>query len=132
MFNWEFAFCCYGLVSLVWTILWLLFSKDFSERDLKLYPYGVCYPDKLEFEQQNTTRDPSWKKLLLNRQFLVASFGHFCYGILANVVIVVLPRYIAQVHGLGLLVNGLITSLPFFAQICSSITVCVSVGKNSK
>lgn len=143
MYSWEYTYCIYGLVSIVWTIFWILCNRDVAETEVQTFPYGVCKPNITPDDETSLLKNSSsdanllevsesgipWARLLKSQHFWVATYGHLCYGILANVMIVALPKYIYQVHGLTTSVNGFITSLPFLSQIITSILACIVVGK---
>lgn len=70
-----------------------------------------------------TERPPiPWKKLLLNKPLaatIVAQIGHD-WGY--YVMITCLPKFMADVLGVSIRSNGIMTSLPFIAMFISSIS----------
>jgi len=140
VYSWEHTFYFYGLISIAWTILWHVCNRDISNEDIDRFPYGICEKkDECDEEKLLMAAHPPdpgdlaetkipWGRLLKSRHFWVATYGHLCYGILANVMIVALPKYIYQVHGFATNVNGFISSLPFLSQITTSIFACIAVG----
>lgn len=151
LFNWEITFSIFGIISILWTVLWILCNRNVTELEIENYPSPIWLNAKGEefFDDENdplikpTNIGPSlcpqnceqnsnklhWVDLLTSRNFWLATYGHLSYGILANLIITGLPRYLYHVHGLTIDTNGFLSSLPFLFQIITSIFASVILDR---
>lgn len=74
-----------------------------------------------EIPMKNDKPPIPWKKMLLNVPLIAAILGQIGHDWGYFVMITCLPKFMADVLGLSIRSNGIMTSLPFIAMFISSI-----------
>ncbi|XP_030245781.1 putative inorganic phosphate cotransporter [Drosophila navojoa] len=119
--NWPICLYVFGSLTILWVILFVIICYSSPS----LHPW-IRTKEKIYLEEQipmKAERPPiPWKKLLFNKPLaatIVAQIGHD-WGY--YVMITCLPKFMADVLGVTIRSNGIMTSLPFVAMFISSIS----------
>lgn len=117
LYDWRMSFIALGVISLVWTVIWMLYYRDTpmehkSMSDGELAEIGVS-AEKVA-KKGNTIITP-WKSLI-SRMWIV-TFVDFCYGWSLWVFLTWLPSYLADARGFQLKQMALFAMLPLLAGV---------------
>ena len=126
-YGWYFTFCLFGFISVIWTAFWLLFH------DLSLVDHLSRPSEEVELlrNESEEHRHPHLSRAAVYwkcRTFWIACVLHLCSGLLANVILVCVPKFFFQVFGFSLVANGILSATPFCAQLPASLIVLFILG----
>ncbi|WHZ10548.1 MAG: putative MFS-type transporter [Burkholderiaceae bacterium] len=115
LYGWRESFIALGVVSLLWTALYLWFFRNtpnehkwMTPRELKEIGAGAAR------KQKHRGKTP-WAELL--RKMWLVTFVDFCYGWSLWVFLTWLPSYLKDARGFDLKQLALFTALPLLAGV---------------
>lgn len=122
--GWEYVFYIQGGLSLIWCILWLLFVSD-SPSSHKLASsaekeYIVMSQPKSSVKAGKKLSVP-WSKIFTSVPFLTLAVSHFCNNFGWYMLLVELPLFARSGLGVGMTMNTIMSSVPFFANWIFSV-----------
>jgi sugar phosphate permease len=114
--SWRDAFILLGIVSLLWTMLYLCVFTNSPEQNRRITPEETAEIGYRagDCARAKNTKTP-WRKLI-HRMWLV-TFVDFCYGWLLWVYLTWLPSYLKESRGFDLKHLALFTALPLLAGV---------------
>jgi len=114
--GWRYAFVSFGLLGVVWALLWFLYYRDTPDE------HGAVNAAELELIHNalggpKTHRSGAvpWRQILSSRTLLRLSGMYFFYGYCIQVYLVWFPTYLYEHRGMSLKQMGLYASLPLLA-----------------
>jgi len=140
LFGWEWVFYLQGGLALLWCLLWVLLVADSPDKHRFISNEEAEYIAASQPKQEN--RDISkppvpWTKILSSVPFLTLAVCHFCNNFGWYMLLVELPLFARSGLGVGIAINTIMSSVPFFANWVWSIAysktldTLVSQGKLS-
>ena len=114
-YGWPWAFYLFGLVGVVWAVVWYFKATSYPEE----YP-GIS-PGELELlgaSSGNPRKAPDipWKKLLSHKAVLVVFINHFCTNWALYLMLAWLPSYFRDVQSLSVTSAGLYSAAPWLTM----------------
>ncbi|MBI4454984.1 MAG: MFS transporter [Acidobacteria bacterium] len=114
--GWRASFVVLGLVSLVWTFLWLLMFRNSPTEHKWVEPIELAEIGIQPSEMKEAAREKIPWNLMIRRMWLV-TFVDFCYGWSLWVFLTWLPSYLSEARGFKLNQMALMTMLPLMAGV---------------
>ncbi|VVE41232.1 MFS transporter [Pandoraea aquatica] len=115
-FGWREAFIVLGVVSLIWTALYMKVFTNTPEQHRRVTPEEAAEigyrPGDCERAKRAST---PWRKLI--RRMWLVTFVDFCYGWLLWVYLTWMPSYLRESQGFDLKQLALFTALPLLAGV---------------
>ena len=118
LYGWRQSFIILGVVSLVWTVLYVWYFRDtpilhkgVTEKELAEIAIDTR---KMRFSPSVTKKTP-WREMI-SKMWLV-TFVDFCYGWSLWVFLTWLPSYLKDARGFDLKQLALFTALPLMAGV---------------
>lgn len=115
-FGWREAFIVLGVVSLIWTALYMKTFTNTPEQHRRVTPEEAAEigyrPGDCERAKRAST---PWRKLI--RRMWLVTFVDFCYGWLLWVYLTWMPSYLRESQGFDLKQLALFTALPLLAGV---------------
>ncbi|VVE68407.1 MFS transporter [Pandoraea anapnoica] len=115
-FGWREAFIVLGVVSLIWTALYMRVFTNTPEQHRRVTPEEAAEigyrPGDCERAKRAST---PWRKLI--RRMWLVTFVDFCYGWLLWVYLTWMPSYLRESQGFDLKQLALFTALPLLAGV---------------
>ncbi|UVA80650.1 MFS transporter [Pandoraea commovens] len=115
-FGWREAFIVLGVVSLIWTVLYMKVFTNTPEQHRRVTPEEAAEigyrPGDCERAKRAST---PWRKLI--RRMWLVTFVDFCYGWLLWVYLTWMPSYLRESQGFDLKQLALFTALPLLAGV---------------
>jgi len=114
-FGWPYVFYIFGLVGLVWTVVWY-FKCTVSPGD---YP-GITDAElellaDLSVSEKDSVDIP-WKRILSHKAILVIFVNHFCTNWGLYLLLAWLPSYFKDVQGLSITNAGIYSAAPWLTM----------------
>ncbi|KAI9297161.1 MFS general substrate transporter [Neoconidiobolus thromboides FSU 785] len=121
--NWKWIFYCFGIMSLVWTLIWFYFGKS--------QPESRIYEDyqSLESNEETVTINKSvfhlfyqdiisapWIKIFTSKEVWAILTNQFCSSWSFYILINWLPTYFQQTFQKEITELGVYSALPYAAQ----------------
>jgi len=117
-FGWRAAFYGYGLLGVVWSIVWYTYYRNAPEEHA-----GVNQPEReLIGGGRKRSNDVPWRKILAHGNLWILAVMYFCYNFNLNVYQDWFPTYLHDARGMTLAKMGLYASLPLLAGTLGDIS----------
>lgn len=97
--GWRWTFALFGLVGILWCVLWLLGYQDNAHAK----------------DPARTTVPVPWRLILTNSTMLALFWAYFASGFGFQFFVTWLPTFLMKEHGLSLRQSGLYAALPLLA-----------------
>jgi len=126
--GWPSAFYVFGTLSCIWFVFWCFFgfnSPDEHPRistDERLFLHRQIVPSKVK-------RVTPWKKIAKCTPLYGIAIMHICNNYIYYTLLTSLPTYFSTILKFDLHQNGLISALPYFAQLIFTLIVGRIVDK---
>ena len=110
-FGWRAAFLAFGLLGVIWSVLWFAYYRDTPEEHA-----GVNQAERdLIGAGRKRSGEIPWRKILSHSNLWILAVMYFCYNFNLNVYNDWFPTYLHDSRGMTLAKMGLYASLPLFA-----------------
>jgi sugar phosphate permease len=116
LYGWRESFIALGVVSLVWTALyvWLFRNTPVEHKWVKPAELAEIGVDARKLKKTSRGKTP-WKEMI--RKMWLVTFVDFCYGWSLWVFLTWLPSYLKDARGFDLKQLALFTALPLLAGV---------------
>nr|CAH7740044.1 unnamed protein product [Callosobruchus chinensis] len=115
--SWEAVFYIEGGVSLIWLILWAIFTADTPQSQTFISEEERDYIVKsLNQGKDNEKLQMPWKAVLTSPAFLAILIAHTCSNWGWYMVLIELPLYMKSVLNYKISENAVLTALPFLCM----------------
>ncbi|EDV24988.1 expressed hypothetical protein [Trichoplax adhaerens] len=119
--SWSSVFYFYGVIGIVWYIVWFAIIYD------QPCNHPTITPKELEYLRKTTPlgggsvspKSPPWKSILASPPFWAILVAHFCENWGFYTFLTTLPTYFSRVIGMDIEKTGFLSALPY---LCLSIT----------
>lgn len=115
-FGWESIFYAFGIATIFWYVLWVIFVRRGPEND----PFMTETERSFIIESlkgQNSNIKVPWVGLFTSLPVYTIAFTHFCFNWGYYTLLTELPRYMESVLGFELAVGGFLSAFPFLLQM---------------
>ncbi len=113
--GWRESFVVLGVVSLAWTVLYLLVFRDTPEQHPRVTPEELAEINKDRVVKVKTKSPTPWGRLI--KGMWKVTFVDFCYGWSLWVYLTWLPSYLKDARGFDLKQMAIFTALPLLAGV---------------
>lgn len=117
-YGWRIPFLCFGLVGVVWALVWFLWYRDTPQEHRQANEAErELIKDSLGANRRAPSAAVPWRTILSSRVTLMLSLMYFCYGWVQAIYLSWLPTYLREFRGYDFDMKklGLYASLPLFA-----------------
>lgn len=113
-FGWPMPFYVFGFAGLIWMVLWFWQVHNDPQSDLRV---GVAERGLLQsFRATGKTESVPWRQLLLSPSVLAIVISQFCGAWTLYVLLLWLPSYFRDVHGVSMANAGLLSAGPWLVM----------------
>ncbi|XP_017054274.1 putative inorganic phosphate cotransporter [Drosophila ficusphila] len=121
--GWPSAFYVPGYLGIVWCLLFMRYGAN-SPSESSLISLAEQKHIQLALEQNKEVRGESppvpWLKILTSRPFVVLAFCKMSQACSFYTLMQQIPRYIHGIFNYNILINSLLSALPFVVMLMSS------------
>jgi ACS family sodium-dependent inorganic phosphate cotransporter len=114
-FDWPSAFYVFGVIGLVWCVVWFAFARDRPDLDPHLSPHERALLAR-EAEPARTEQDGSWRVLLRYRATWALFMAHFANTWTLYVLLSWLPSYLREVQHMSIGAAGIWSAGPWMSM----------------
>lgn len=114
-FDWPSAFYLFGVVGLVWCVVWFAVARDRPDLDPHLTPAERALLAR-EAEPARTEQDRSWRALLRHAPVWALFAAHFANTWTLYVLLSWLPSYLREVQHMSIGAAGIWSAGPWMAM----------------
>ena len=124
-YGWRSCFWFSAAVGIVAALVWYVIARDSPEEHPLVSSGELKLIQSTRFVRNESSAQhlPSWRESLLNRNVVALTLSYFAFGYVAWIFFSWFFIYLAQVRGLNLKANALLSMIPFIAM-----TVCCLAG----
>jgi ACS family sodium-dependent inorganic phosphate cotransporter len=114
-FEWPSAFYVFGVIGLVWCVVWFAFARDRPDLDPHLSPHERELLAR-EAEPARTGQDGSWRELLKYPAAWALFVAHFANTWTLYVLLSWLPSYLREVQHMSIGAAGIWSAGPWMSM----------------
>lgn len=114
-FDWPSAFYSFGVVGLVWCVVWFAIARDRPDLDPRVTPAERELLAR-EAEPAPTEKDGSWRALLRHRAAWALFAAHFANTWTLYVLLSWLPSYLREVQHMSIGAAGIWSAGPWMSM----------------
>lgn len=118
-FGWESIFYFFGIIAVVWSIVWFIIVRNTPQQDFwisKSERHFIVNSLKNQSGQQNVIKTP-WKSILSSKPLYAIACAHFAYNWGYYTLLTQLPLYMRKVLNFDLAKSGYTSAAPYVAQL---------------
>lgn len=115
-FGWESVFYVFGIATVLWYFLWLIFVRSGPENDRLMTESERNFIIE-SLKGQNSNIKVPWRSLFTSIPVYTIAFTHFCFNWGYYTLLTELPRYMELVLGFEIQVGGYLSAIPFLLQM---------------
>ncbi len=116
-YGWRAAFLAFGLVGVVWSILWYSYYRNTPEEHAGV---NQAERDLIGSGRKRSSEIP-WRKIHSHGNLWVLAVMYYCYNFNLNVYQDWFPTYLHDSRGMTLAKMGFYASLPLFAGVLGDL-----------
>ncbi|CAL8390908.1 unnamed protein product [Arctogadus glacialis] len=115
--DWTWIFYVFGMVGLVWFVLWSLLVFNSPDRHPRISDRERTYIcSSLENEVSRELGPVPWGSILTCRPLWAIVVAHFSYNWTFYTLLTLLPTYMKNVLGFSIQQNGVLSALPYLGS----------------
>ncbi|CAG9768368.1 unnamed protein product [Ceutorhynchus assimilis] len=116
-FGWPSIFYVFGIIGLIWYVLWTMIVADSPESDKKISKNELDYIlSSLESSKSDGTLSIPWKKILMSAPVWAIVISHFSENWGFYTLLTQLPKYLKDIHDYDLGKSGFLSGLPYLVM----------------
>lgn len=115
-YGWESVFYVFGIATVAWYFLWLIFVRSGPENDRLMTESERNFIIESLKGQSSNMKVP-WRALFTSIPVYTIAFTHFCFNWGYYTLLTELPRYMELVLGFEIQVGGYLSAIPFLMQM---------------
>lgn len=112
--NWTYVFYLFGLVGIVWFILWMWIVSDTPETHKTISHYEKEYIVSSLKNQLSSQKVVPWVSILKSLPLWAIVVAHFSYNWTFYTLLTLLPTYMKEILRFNVQENGFLSALPYF------------------
>ncbi|XP_048209644.1 sialin [Perognathus longimembris pacificus] len=112
--NWTYVFYFFGLVGIVWFILWIWLVSDTPETHKTISPSEKEYILASLKTQLSCQKSVPWMSILKSLPLWAIVVAHFSYNWTFYTLLTLLPTYMKDILRFNVQENGVLSALPYF------------------
>uniref|UniRef100_A0A3P9H8S6 Sialin n=1 Tax=Oryzias latipes TaxID=8090 RepID=A0A3P9H8S6_ORYLA len=112
--GWTYVFYIFGIIGLVWFVLWAFFVFDSPNTHPRISERERLYiTNSLKNELSPSAGFIPWRAILTSRPLLAIVVAHFSYNWTFYTLLTLLPTYMNDILGFSIQQNGMLSALPY-------------------
>ncbi|XP_061084829.1 sialin-like [Conger conger] len=112
--NWTYVFYVFGLVGVLWFILWTALVSNTPDTHKRISEAERLYITRSLKEELSPSVDSiPWSSIFCSLPLWAIIVAHFSYNWTFYTLLTLLPTYMNNVLGFGIQQNGLLSALPY-------------------
>ncbi|XP_061283195.1 sialin isoform X4 [Bos javanicus] len=111
--NWTYVFYFFGLVGIIWFILWICLVSDTPETHKTITPYEKEYILSSLKNQLSSQKSVPWIPMLKSLPLWAIVVAHFSYNWTFYTLLTLLPTYMKEVLRFNIQENGFLSAVPY-------------------
>ncbi|NP_001263381.1 sialin isoform b [Mus musculus] len=112
--NWTYVFYLFGIVGIVWFILWMWIVSDTPETHKTISHYEKEYIVSSLKNQLSSQKVVPWGSILKSLPLWAIVVAHFSYNWSFYTLLTLLPTYMKEILRFNVQENGFLSALPYF------------------
>ncbi|XP_030171710.1 sialin isoform X1 [Lynx canadensis] len=112
--NWTYVFYLFGIVGIIWFILWILLVSDKPETHKAISRHEKEYILSSLKNQLSSQKSVPWVPMLKSLPLWAIVVAHFSYNWTFYTLLTLLPTYMKEILRFNVQENGLLSALPYF------------------
>ncbi|XP_003121458.2 sialin [Phacochoerus africanus] len=112
--NWTYVFYLFGLVGIIWFILWTWLVSDTPDTHRTISPYEKEYILSSLRNQLSSQKSVPWIPMLKSLPLWAIVVAHFSYNWTFYTLLTLLPTYMKEVLRFNIQENGFLSAVPYF------------------
>ncbi|XP_058507328.1 sialin [Solea solea] len=121
-FGWTYVFYVFGIVGMVWFVLWIFLVFDSPNTHPRISEQERLYiTSSLKNQLSPSTDCIPWRAIITSRPLWAIVVAHFSYNWTFYTLLTLLPTYMNDVLGFSIQQNGLLSALPYLG--CAVLAV---------
>ncbi|KAJ8284991.1 hypothetical protein COCON_G00038410 [Conger conger] len=112
--DWTYVFYIFGVVGLVWFVLWTFLVSSTPETHKRISEAEKQYiTSSLKSELSPTTSHIPWASIFSSSAVWAIVVAHFSYNWTFYTLLTLLPTYMNKILGFSIKENGMLSALPY-------------------
>ncbi|XP_073645454.1 sialin isoform X4 [Tursiops truncatus] len=111
--NWTYVFYLFGIVGIIWFILWIWLVSDTPETHKTISPYEKEYILSSLRNQLSSQKSVPWVPMLKSLALWAIVVAHFSYNWTFYTLLTLLPTYMKEVLRFNIQENGFLSAVPY-------------------
>ncbi|GAB1294473.1 Sialin [Apodemus speciosus] len=112
--NWTYVFYFFGIVGIVWFILWMLIVSDTPETHRTISHHEKEYIVSSLKNQLSSQKVVPWVSILKSLPLWAIVVAHFSFNWTFYTLLTLLPTYMKEILRFNVQENGFLSALPYF------------------
>ncbi|XP_041535494.1 sialin isoform X2 [Microtus oregoni] len=112
--NWTYVFYLFGVIGIVWFILWMWLVSDTPETHKTISHYEKEYIVSSLKNQLSSQKAVPWASILKSLPLWAIVVAHFSYNWTFYTLLTLLPTYMKEILRFNVQENGILSALPYF------------------
>jgi ACS family sodium-dependent inorganic phosphate cotransporter-like MFS transporter 5 len=112
--NWTYIFYFFGIIGILWFILWIWLVSDTPETHKTISHYEKQYILSSLKNQLSSQKSVPWKSILKSLPLWAIVVAHFSYNWTFYTLLTLLPTYMKDILRFNVQENGFLSALPYF------------------
>ncbi|XP_017908354.1 PREDICTED: sialin isoform X2 [Capra hircus] len=111
--NWTYVFYFFGIVGIIWFILWICLVSDTPETHKTITPHEKEYILSSLKNQLSSQKSVPWIPMLKSLPLWAIVVAHFSYNWTFYTLLTLLPTYMKEVLRFNIQENGFLSAVPY-------------------
>uniref|UniRef100_A0A673T8G0 Sialin n=2 Tax=Suricata suricatta TaxID=37032 RepID=A0A673T8G0_SURSU len=112
--NWTYVFYLFGIVGIIWFMLWMVLVSDKPETHKTISRHEKEYILSSLKNQLSSQKSVPWIPMLKSLPLWAIVVAHFSYNWTFYTLLTLLPTYMKEILRFNVQENGLLSALPYF------------------
>ncbi|XP_023373046.1 sialin [Otolemur garnettii] len=114
--NWTYVFYFFGVLGILWFILWMWFVSDTPETNKRISQAEKEYIASTLKNQLSSQKSVPWVPIFKSLPLWAIVVAHFSYNWTYYTLLTLLPTYMKDILRFDVQENGLLSALPYFGN----------------
>ncbi|KAK1338249.1 hypothetical protein QTO34_001364 [Cnephaeus nilssonii] len=112
--NWTYVFYFFGIVGIIWFVLWIWLVSNTPETHTTISHQEKEYIISSLKNQLSSQKSVPWKSMLKSLPLWAIVVAHFSYNWTFYTLLTLLPTYMKEILRFNVQENGILSAVPYF------------------
>ncbi|XP_036890203.1 sialin isoform X2 [Sturnira hondurensis] len=112
--NWTYVFYFFGVVGIIWFVLWICLVSDTPETHKRISHQEKEYIRSSLKNQLSSQKSVPWIPILKSLPLWAIVVAHFSYNWSFYTLLTLLPTYMKEILRFNVQANGILSAVPYF------------------